>query len=127
MALESTALQHNGVLVIKRCLVGLFLFFTLTNHTIGASSSTLSQNDFNKMLAASGQASSCQCDLSQVKADISSNTDQIKGLSANGISDTVISEMNKAGPIKDNITKQITETVQPVSYTHLTLPTTPYV
>ena len=71
---------------------------------MGSSSSTLSQNDFNKMLSASGQINSgCQCDLSEVKANISSNTDQIKGLSANGISDTVISEMNKAGPIKDDL------------------------
>ena len=80
---------------------------------MGSSSSTLSQADFNKMLSASGQIKSgCQCDLSEVKANISSNTDQIKGLSANGISDTVISEMNKAGPIKDDITKQITDIVQ---------------
>ena len=78
---------------------------------MGASSSTLSQADFNKMLAASG-GGSCQCDLSQVKADISSNTDQINSLSTNSISDTVISEMNKDGPIKTNITKQITDTVQ---------------
>ena len=81
---------------------------------MGASSSTLSQADFNKMLEASGKADGggCQCDLSEMKADISTNKEQINGLSTNGISDTVISEMNKAGPIKDNITKQITETVQ---------------
>lgn len=86
---------------------------------MGSSSSTLSQDDFDKMLEASS-AYGCKCVLSDMKADISTNKadinanlQQIKGLSSDGISETVISVMNKPGSdVQQAITKQVNDTVQ---------------